>query len=37
MYKGIVLFFLFLSVTFGVFAQENGSDTAKVENRQICR
>ena len=31
MYKGIVLFFLFLSVTFGVFAQENGSDTAKVE------
>ena len=31
MYKGIVLFFLFLNVTFGVFAQENGSDTAKVE------
>ena len=31
MYKGIVLFFLFMSVTFGVFAQENGSDTAKVE------
>lgn len=31
MYKGIVLFFLFLSVIFGVFAQENGSDTAKVE------
>lgn len=31
MYKGIVLFFLFLSVTFGVLAQENGSDTAKVE------
>lgn len=31
MYKGIVLFFLFLSVTFGVFAQENGSDTAKVD------
>ena len=31
MYKGIVLFFLFLSVTFGVFAQDNGSDTAKVE------
>ncbi|MCI7705678.1 MAG: outer membrane protein assembly factor BamA [Bacteroidales bacterium] len=31
MYKGIVLFFLFLGVTFGVFAQENGSDTAKVE------
>lgn len=31
MYKGIVLFFLFLSVTFGAFAQENGSDTAKVE------
>ncbi len=31
MYKGIVLFFLFLSATFSVFAQENGSDTAKVE------
>ena len=31
MYKGIVLFFLFLSVTFGVLAQENGIDTAKVE------
>lgn len=31
MYKGIVLFFLFLSATFGVLAQENGSDTAKVE------
>lgn len=31
MYKGIVLFFFFLSVTFGAFAQENGSDTAKVD------
>ncbi len=31
MYKKIVLFFLFLWVASGAFAQENGSDTAKVE------
>lgn len=29
MYKGIVLFFVFLGISFGMFAQEN--DTAKVE------
>ncbi len=31
MYKGIVLFFLFLGMTFNGFAQESESDTAKVE------